>query len=62
MAASHRLNLMSHLGYLWLDQGAQKGLHSHHPKSCRCRARIPDICDRTVGRTRIAPILIELFQ
>lgn len=49
MAATHRLNLMSHLGHLRLDQGAKKGLHSHHPKPCRCRARIPCICDRTVG-------------
>lgn len=49
MAATHRFNLMSHLGYLRLDQGAKKGLHSHRPKPCRCSARIPCICDRTVG-------------
>ena len=62
MAATHRFNLMSHLGYLRLDQGAKKGLHSHYPEPRRCRARIPCICDRTVDRTRIASILIELFQ
>ena len=48
MAATHRFNIMSHLGHLRLDQGAKKGLHPHHPKLCRCCARIPDICDRTV--------------
>ena len=62
MAATHRLNLMSHLGYLRLDQGAKKGLHPHHPKLCWCRTRIPDIHNCAVGRTRIASILIELFQ
>lgn len=48
MAATHRFNLMSHLGYIRLDQGAKKGLHPHYPKLCWCRTRIPDICDRTV--------------
>ena len=48
MAATHCINLMSHLGYLRLDQGAKKGLHPHYSKLCWCRTRIPDICDRTV--------------
>jgi len=48
MAATHRLNFMSHLGHLRLDQGAKKGLYTHYPKFCWCRTRIPDICDRTV--------------
>ena len=49
MAATHCFNLMPHLGHLWLDQGAKKGLHPHHPKLCWCRTRIPDICDRIVA-------------
>ena len=49
MAATHCINLMSHLGYLRLDQGAKKGLHPYHPKLCWCRTRIPDICDRTIA-------------
>ena len=48
MAATHRFNIMSHLGHLWLDQGAKKGLHSHRPKPYRCSARIPCICNCTV--------------
>lgn len=48
MAATHRFNFMPYLGYIRLDKGAKKGLHSHRPKSCRCRARIPDVCNRTV--------------
>ena len=63
MATTHRLNLMPHLGYLWLDQGAKKGLHSYHPEPCWCRTRIPCVCDCTIDRTRTASILlIELFQ
>ena len=48
MATSHRLNLMSHLGYLRLDQGAKKGLHSHYSEFRRRRSRIPHICDRAL--------------
>ena len=60
MAATHCFNIMSHLGHLRLDQGAKKGLHPHHPELCWCRARIPDICDRTVVVLDINNILPEI--
>lgn len=60
MAATYRLNFMSYLGYLRMDQGAKKGLHPHYSKLCWCRARIPDICDRTVVVPDINNILPEI--
>ena len=48
MATPHRLNLMSNLGYLRLDQGTKKRLHSHYPELRRRRARTPHICNRTL--------------
>ena len=63
MAATHCINLMSHLGYLRLDQGAKKGLHPHYPKLCWCRTRIPDIHNCVIKNVSSVQIIyLKIFH